>query len=110
MSAKSCFTLEKVRTEFESWRANVNVIRRMPKTEDQLKRRRPTRHASAVLGDRRAIGGFVNPQSLSCEPGALGRDEKPLETTGVLIRVAELPAHPRAAAIDHPLLRNEKVA
>src|SRR5262249_47235992 len=82
---------------------------RMSETDDQLKRRRPTRLTSLVLGDNRAIGRFVNPQSLSREPHSLGWDEKPFETTGVLIRVAELPEYKRCAGIHHPLLRNEKI-
>src|SRR4029453_9086863 len=55
------------------------------------------------------IRSFVDAEQLCVEPESLGRKVMPLYPTAILMRVAELPAHPRSAAIQHHLFRLDKV-
>src|SRR6185369_12790773 len=66
------------------------------------------RHPGAVRSKGPAVRRFVDPEQLGVEPEALGRKEMPLDAAAILIRVAELSAHPRSAAIQQPLFRLDK--
>src|ERR1044072_3839213 len=65
----------------------TGIIKRLSKSEDGLKHRRPAGHSRGVRSKGSAIWGFVYPHQLAGHPQTLGRQEIPLETTAVLIRV-----------------------
>src|SRR6516164_6957819 len=86
------------------WRSD-----RSSKGEDRLQHRHPARHSCSIRSKRSAIGRSVDLEKLSVEPQSLGRKKMPLDPAAILVGIAELPAHPRAAAVHHHRFRLDKV-
>src|SRR5262249_20497559 len=80
------------------------------KSEVRLQHWHPARQPCGIRSKCPAIRSFVYPEQLGVDPESLGWKEKPLYPTAILIRVAELPAHPRSAGIRHQLFRFDKIA
>src|SRR5678816_860587 len=82
----------------------------LSKSQDRLQHRHPARQTCGVRSKGPAIRSLIDPEQLCVDPESLGRKEMPLYPTAVLMRVAELPPHPRSAAIEHHLFRIDKTA
>src|SRR5262245_5800757 len=77
--------------------------------EDGLQHRYPAGHPGGIRSKGPAVRSSLDLEQLCIEPESLGRKEIPLHPAAILMGVAELPAHPRAAAIDHDLFRRDEV-
>src|ERR1044071_1535072 len=83
---------------------------RTSKSQDRLNHRHPAVHTCVIRSKGSGIRRAVHPHQFGVKPQTLGRQEVPLETGGILVRVAKLSEDLGATSIHSQLPGNDKIA